>query len=326
MKGRLLILLVLAVFLVTLVPSVYANYANPKDTEAIEASLKSRLEASLPYLEGADPNRVTFVDTDLGYSYSPTEGLRKIDVYQVGPDNIVTLKDGTRVPVPSEPEKGSSSFQEGELSTQGDVGILATYEPYRRVKSNNGYRKVEGTIVIPSTSDLNGVDANGEAAYNYLGLENTSSGRNAECGIYTGPQMNKGWRVFHNFNGSWVADNWPSSPIPAGNSVFMRMYVPQDNQLAFYISYSGGSNTFVYSCTGTKYDGSNQKLRRVTSLLVNNTGSYSKNNIWKSVSIATPSDMHLWTASDIYQVTTTSYVSVVETNKYYNETVNINIP
>lgn len=211
------------------------------------------------------------------------------------------------------------------LSTLGDVGIQATYEPYRRVKSNNSYRKSEGTIVVPSTSDLKGVDASGEAAYNYFGLENSSSGRNAECGIYTAPGMGEGWKVFHNFNGSWVGDNWPSDPIPAGSSVFMRMYVPKDGELAFYISYSGGNKTFVYSCSGTRYDGSNQKLRRVTSLLVNNTGSYSKNNKWQNVYIATPSDMHLWGTADTSAVTTTSYVSVVETNKYYNETANINV-
>lgn len=83
MKRKLLILFVMVVFLVTIIPYVYAN---PVDTKTIEADLKARLEASLPYLEEADPNNVIYVDTDLGYSYSATEGLKKIDVYKVGPD------------------------------------------------------------------------------------------------------------------------------------------------------------------------------------------------------------------------------------------------
>lgn len=106
----------------------------------------------------------------------------------------------------------------------------------------------------------------------------------------------------------------------------MRLYVPQDNQIAFYISYSGGITTFVHDCDGTRYDGNQTILRRVTSLLTNQTGAYSKNNKWSNVYIATPSLNSLWQPSHTAETTTTVYTTAIETNPYYNETVNCEIP
>ncbi len=106
----------------------------------------------------------------------------------------------------------------------------------------------------------------------------------------------------------------------------MRLYVNQNDQYSLYISYSGGSQTFVYNATGLKYDGTGQKVRRVTSFLVNDTATYDKNNIWQNIYIATSSNMHLWVPNDTSEHYSTTYTSAVETNQYYNETVNINIP
>jgi hypothetical protein len=151
MKSK-LVILVLTALLMFLIPTV--AIAKSGDVASIEARIKAQLEASLPYLEETDRSNVTFVDTDAGYAYSLTEGLRKIDVHRVAANNTVTFKNGTIISVTNE--------RDNRLNTvQGDVSIQATYTPYRRVKSNNGYRKTEGTIVIPNSSDLNGVDSSG---------------------------------------------------------------------------------------------------------------------------------------------------------------------
>ncbi len=296
------------------------SYVSQKGSEEdIKIQLESELKNSIPFLEETDRDNVTIINTDLGYSYNEKEGLLKIDVYKVDGNGMVTLKTGQKVPV----------LQEKELDLSNDIGTLATYEPYRRVKSKNGYRKCEGYINLPTSSNLRGVDSSGEAAYNYFGIENTS-GVNDECGLfYASGIYNNKWWVYHNFNGTWVADWKPTSGISPGTRVFMRLYVPQDNQLAFRYEYSGGSETILYTsgCGSTKFDASSsQKLRRLTTLLVNNTNSYSRNNIWQNIYIATPANMHLWGTSDTSEHISTSYVSVTETNKYYNETVNINIP
>jgi len=246
-----------------------------------------------------------------------------VDVYPIASDGSITFRDGTKIKLTNEDSRFTS---ESNGSTTGDVGIASTYSPYRRVISNEGYRKIEGTIVLPKSGDITGINVSGEAAYNYFGLK-TNSGQDCEQGLYTQPGFNGGFKVYHSFlpGGGWVADNWPSSPIPAGTSVFMRYYVPEDGESALYISYSGGSNTFVYPVTGLRKDGLYQKMRRVTSFLVNDMGSINNNNIWKSIYIATPSDNHLWTTSDTYSSTATSYCTPVYTNKYYNETVNFKI-
>ncbi|HAG09316.1 MAG TPA: hypothetical protein DCK87_07150 [Desulfotomaculum sp.] len=300
------------------VTQAQTSVSQKRSEEDIKIQLESELKNSIPFLEETDRDNVTIINTDLGYSYNEKEGLMKIDVYKVDKNGMVTLKTGQKIPV----------LQEKELDLSYDSGILATYEPYRRVKSNNGYRKCEGYINLPSSSNLRGVDSSGEAAYNYFGIENTY-GVNDECGLfYASGTYNNKWWVYHNFNGNWVWDMKPTGGISPGTRVFMRLYVPQDNQLAFRYEYSGGSETILYTsgCGSTKYNGANQKLRRLTTLLVNNTNSYSRDNIWQNIYIATPSNMHLWGTSDTSGVTTTNYVSVTETNRYYNETVNINIP
>jgi hypothetical protein len=202
----------------------------------------------------------------------------------------------------------------------------STYSEFRRVRSYSGYRKTEGYITLPSSSDISGVDASGEAAYNYMGIGGTI---NAEQGLVMGGLYGGVWRVYHNISGNWVDDKWPTNGIPAGTKVFLREYVPQDNEIALYISYSGGSKTFIYTAQGAKYDGTNQDMRRVTSLLLNGNG-YSKKNIWSNVYIANKSEMHLWGTADTKvgkdYTEKTTYVTTTNVDPYYNETINIDCP
>lgn len=298
------------------------GYAKPKDDlKAMEAKMKARLAQIIELLEDpAEKVDVTLVDTLTGYTYSEIEGLKKPVPTRNNGDGTVTLANGTTIRVSLE----SQSVQ------NGDVGILATYQPFRRVKSKDGYRKTEGYITLPASTDLDGISEYGEAAYNYFGFENSGTAKQGEVGLFTGPPVfgwePKQWYVYHNFTGTgWQEDYWPSGGISPGTQVFMRTYVPQDGTLVLYISYGSTSKVFTYENVGTKYNGSNQKLRRVTSLLLNDAGK-TLNNVWSNMYIATPTDMHLWETADTYEAySSSSNVSVTETNKYYNETVNIQV-
>ncbi|TDA70446.1 MAG: hypothetical protein D9V47_01065 [Clostridia bacterium] len=212
---------------------------------------------------------------------------------------------------------------------------MAQYEYWRRVESNTGYRKVEGYITVPGSGDISGVDVAGqEAAYNYFSMKVGSLW--AEYGIYTAPSPNGlgggKWEVFHNFGssyGGWQRDNWPSGGIPPGTQVFMRLYVPADNQIAFYISFGSQNTTFTRNLPGTRYDGTGQAFRRLTTLLLNDPGGYSNNNKWRSVFIATPSDMHLWVPSDtawVGKYPDTTRVSINTINQWYDEDISISAP
>jgi len=154
----------------------------------------------------------------------------------------------------------------------------------------------------------------------------------AEYGIYTAPQPNGlgsgKWEVFHNF-GEWQRDGWPSGGIPAGTQVFMRLYVPADNKLAFYISFGTTNTTFTRDLSGTKYNGTNQAFRRLTTLLLNSPGGYSKNNKWRSICIATHSDMHLWRPADtawVGKYPDATKVVINTINQWYDEDISISAP
>jgi len=110
--------------------------------------------------------------------------------------------------------------------------------------------------------------------------------------------------------------------------VFMRLYVPADGELTLYVAWDSQNRLYEWEdedgLWGTRADGDQQRLRRVTSLLRNSPGAM-YNTIWDGVQIATPSDQHLWEPDDTDGVTTTDYVTVTETNQYYDETIDIDI-
>jgi hypothetical protein len=304
------------------------------DLAQIAAQMRAILQESIGHLEDpAERVNVVLVDLLTGYEFSEQEGLRRVPLLSPDAEGMVTLSDGTRVPVPPEPDYRASRRGWGIVFVCNNCipSPPSDYAPHRRVKSNPGYRKAEGYVVLPSTSDFDGVDQQGEAAYNFFGLENT--GIDAEAGIFSGPSHNKTWYVFGNFyydgKRHWLEDGWPPGGIPAGTTVFMRMYVPQDNQLVLYVSYGSSSKTFLYTnVPGTKENGSGQRIRRPTSLILN-SGASGKllNDQWHDVYIATSSDMHLWVPSDTQTPpTTTACVTVTETNPYYNEAISIQMP
>jgi hypothetical protein len=272
---------------------------------------------------------VTVIDAAIMYQYSREKGLRPIRLLQPDADGIVHFSDGRAMLAPPE----SAIWARQRAWPDAGAGLATSYSPYRRVTSLTGYRKVEGYIRQPGQQDFGGVDGREgypEGAFNYFGLSRAGI-VDVEAGICSQwNAMNQDppyWYVYHSLNGNpWDRDGWPPGGLPPGTQSFMRMWVPADNQVSFYISAAGGgSYTQTYNVTGPRYDGTGQALRRVTSMVVYGSA-ISRNNGWTNVSIATPSNLHLWRPSDTASAVSTEYVTVQEYNKYYNETVSIDTP
>ena len=112
----------------------------------------------------------------------------------------------------------------------------------QNLRHKQGYRKTEGYITIPTMTNLIGLDLPLlEGAFNYFGLK-VPDVLDVEFGLFTKWCKRKRWYVFRNYL-KWtdkVTDDskiWPPDGIPAGTKVFMRLWVPQDNQVKFYVSY-----------------------------------------------------------------------------------------
>jgi TolA-binding protein len=75
------------------------------DPAQIAAQMRGRLQESIGRLEDpAERANVVLVDILTGYEYSEEEGLRRVPLLRPDPDGMVTLSDGTRIPVPPEPQ------------------------------------------------------------------------------------------------------------------------------------------------------------------------------------------------------------------------------
>jgi hypothetical protein len=175
-------------------------------------------------------------------------------------------------------------------------GGIASIIGDRLVRSKPGYRKVEGHV-FPGV--VTGVDRYpGEAAYNYFGIKREDE-FDFEGGLVRDAHSSN-WFVYHALNGTVFPDNWPQGGIPPGSDVFMRIYVPTPN-----VSYSApggfGIETaawdIAYDAPGLDPNGTNQRIRRNSSLIVDLTGS-SGPNIWQGVLAGTPTELHLWRPPD----------------------------
>jgi hypothetical protein len=298
----------------------------PSNMADIEAHMKALYAENVALLETPEERQnVTLIDFGSGYMYSETAGLKPFKVYQPDANGVVALPNGQSLRLPKE-DFGSSGLQP-----------LAQYEPYRRVKSTTGMSRIDGYITLPRLgTDITGVDNTSfgtEAAYNYVGLE--GSGWITEVGLFRTAWRSGGWGIFHRFTPGvvWTEDtswNGIGTPIPDGNRVYVKAYVSANGNLNAYYSYGTKSRTFTYTGLSTNLNGSGQTALRVTALLVDNPGGRSSNNKWDNIYVGNSStNRALLTTTNTSGVTSfpnTTQVSAIETNKYYNETVNIKVP
>jgi hypothetical protein len=316
--------------LLALAPAVKGQPAASIDLEVIEQHmqvllLQALLDPECPTLSANTD--ITVIDASIMYQYSPSKGLRPIrlldpsidGVLVPGEDGITTLATVTQgmsletplFPVPGPP-----------------------YLPMRQILSLDGYRKAEGTVAVPSANNLTGIDrAEGfdEGAFNYFGIQTSEAplvdvemGISSQCTIKFGDD-NKRWYAYHSINSKpWSRDPWPAGGIPPGTQVYMKAWVPADNQFSAYWSANNLSlYTSTYGAYGLRYDASHRQfVRRTTSMVLYGAGT-SIGNVWSGIQIATPQNQHYWVPGDSHAPITTGGVSVTETNPYYNETVSI---
>lgn len=324
----------LPLVMVLVLSTLCSGETTEPDLTAVESHMKALFEQTLSAMPADIPTEgveVTILDLSWMYEYSRERGLRPLVLRQPDPDGIVRFSSGRTMPWPP-----GSSFSPWADTAASEQSTLVRYTPYRRISSIGGHRKVEGYISLPSSADLSGVngfEGGKEGAFNYFGLKRSGL-IDTEIGLCTQQCDGKNWFLYHSIQaagqaGIWERD-WPVNGIPPGTQVFLSLRVPADDQLEEYASYpNGGSYTEVYGAIGLRNEGAplDQVARRVTSMVLLGSG-WSKNNTWSSVMIATPSQMHLWRAADTSEHVSQppSQVSAVETNPYYNETVNIVVP
>ncbi|HET6645615.1 MAG TPA: hypothetical protein VFG65_08980, partial [Fimbriimonadales bacterium] len=233
--------------------AVYSQWPGQIGYDGVFTRLQARLKAEYAYIESPEEGR-NLIAVEGPWQYSYGAGFRYVPP--------------TDVPAPE--------YYGGIASIIGD----------RLVRSKPGYRKVEGHV-FPGV--VTGVDRYpGEAAYNYFGIKREDE-FDFEGGLVRDAHSSN-WFVYHALNGTVFPDNWPQGGIPPGSDVFMRTYVPTPNRVFFYVSYSApggfGIETaawdIAYDAPGLDPNGTNQRIRRNSSLIVDLTGS-SGPNIWQGV-------------------------------------------
>jgi len=280
------------------------------------------------------PENTEVVDVASGRSYTPRVGVQQLSVGKISAAGIVTWPDGHTSRVPS---------AQGTLGASA-VGAQNIYTALRRVVSQAGYRKINAQITLPAS--VNGLsDPSGEGAYNYFGFSNSSNldsnpSLNAEFGLYTdctSAQYCGKWLIYRRFGGAQIGQQ------PQGNPAVFN----PSTQLTFRLFVSSEVNpdtgttqpaaVFQYNVTGgavqtIKYfnvpnlttDASNLYLRRISSLLLNKTGSTKA--FWRTVSLSTATTTSPFTASLAANATTSSNVVVTNEAKYTDEDLLLNNP
>ena len=280
---------------------------------------------------------VVVIDAAIMYQYSRDKGVRPILLLEPDANGIIHFSDGgTMLAPPESPYWAEPTMWPDEAGALGSEYV--EYLPYRRVTSLAGYSWVQGHIKVPEETELEGVDGvegHAEGAFNYFGIKRAGV-FDVEMGLATqfneakGWHDNKTWRSFHSSLPGYQWDrDWPlPDGLPPGTPVFLQMWVPADNQVAYYVSADGfGEYTHTYNLSGTKKDGSHgQACRRVTSMDVWGPAK-SLNNQWSQVLIGTYSSRHPWAGSDtVLPTEATEYVTFWPHVRWSCETVSIEIP
>lgn len=181
----------------------------------------------------------------------------------------------------------------------------AEYSPAYRVKSASeqtglGYNEIKATIHLPGNSDIKGVGETG-AAYNYLGIE-IADGKSFEIGLTKDKYdlEDDRWSVFAYANyegafshygteGKWVnfrrdgaSFTGPQLIIADGSTVTISLMVLEKDEVVFEIS---GYEPLYIKMPGADPRGEKQIIRRVTSLMTDDSQGFFRNTCWSSVKI-----------------------------------------
>lgn len=205
---------------------------------------------------------------------------------------------------------------------------------YRKLETFSGFRHIEGTVTV---GVVTGVDVLvGEASYNYLGLKRRVS--ETEGWDFEGGFIRRGnspnWFVFYSQNGTPpVYPDWPPGGLAPGGRAIVKVYCPAPNRVILYVEILADGNfvpqerTWDLGAPGLNPDGSYQKVRRMTNLKVDTTGS-SLGNRWDGVKIGLSGQPVLWLPpnTETYETVSTATVSFQKPiTADHTEGININV-
>lgn len=237
--------------------------------------------------------------------------------------------------------------------TYGSTPRTIYDQAYRRVMTaSDGYSKIIATIALPSreqAEDLNITYDNGAAAYSYLGCRGAGdegSSFDFEFGFGFKPLENKMMQfgLFYSLkagSGEDAIKEWKWMRPESGNQQFFGFgygtthqihLTVEDEKIEASIYDANGNLEFRSSwrCPGPKENGTNQVVRKVTSLLVPQEKSASaKNYIWITTNIGQGETLQVANGLNSKATTSTSgdegWITVVTDSEFNQETVSFDI-
>jgi len=266
--------------------------------------------------------------------------------------------DGLRpLPLPTDEADGASAAAVESADPDGVLWPEGSVKLVRRVASNEGYFRADGSVRLPGVNELWGVDGSegyDEGAFNYFGVKRP--GNNIEVGVctraflggyrqgqYYPPRYDEGrWFFYHSTAGyggpTFPESFWPTGGLAPGTTVFLRIVCNQDEVVGY--AYAGGYGYYYdyVNATGMDPYGTDQELRRCTTMVLGGGTGGMINNRWSNVMIFArqpggPSYYHLWGPGDTYWLKGYSpaaeppeCVSVLNAQPFYAETIWIVYP
>jgi hypothetical protein len=236
---------------------------------------------------------------------------------------------------------------------RGSTPAVKYKEAYRRVASaSDGYSRITATVTLPTrekAEDLNVTSSNGAASYNYLGCRGKGSdgsnydfefgfgfkpveNRMMQFGIYYSLKAKSGEESIREWN--WLRPEKGTKSFYAfdyGTTHHIRLAAcdgeiratihDEDNNL----EYAGS-----WSFSGFTEKGSEQEVRRVTSLLVpEDKSATAKNYSWTATNIGTSSNLKTANPLNCKATTSTSggdeWIEVVTDAEFYLEKVSFDV-
>jgi hypothetical protein len=179
--------------------------------------------------------------------------------------------------------------------------------PYRKVASKAGYRKVEGSITLPTSA--NAFVVSGEGLWNHVGGTG-SNGSEVDAGFTLQPGKNYWFADISAWDaatGQKVYGTLPTLTIPQGTNVFFRFYISPDYRCNLYYQFKDASGVtrsetiYVNNVSGFLQGGSNVYLKRVSSIAqptapATNSGSYQLNAAWSNMTLFATTQSFTWTS------------------------------
>jgi len=248
-------------------------------------------------LPANERENVVYIAED-GTVYANKPELKHWEIPQKIGDRTYKLSSGQIITPPQDETCTDSSTQ--ALSNTAitplsgyPIPCTGTQGPYRRVFSNDGYSWYGGNVYLPSTAkgevkDNNVAGVNSDTAYIYTGGHGSTGGE-IDAGFLHDTTPDDWGFFLRNSAGQYVSND---IRFEAGQTVYIKFYVPQDDQAVIYCEgIKKGTTTKVsYSiikpATGMKANGSGDVIKRITHIAQPysdfTTGSYLKNVAWSN--------------------------------------------